>query len=77
MIMNHRGTVGATDSVSVVEQELLDHFLVLHSKLRTHDVLLDLLAELHESPAVVEFDFKFYLLGARIFRIGIGVLIRG
>ena len=77
MIVNHWGAIGASNSVGVVEQKLLDHFLVFHGELRAHDVLLDLLAELHESPAVVEFDFKFYLLGARIFRIGIGVLIRG
>ena len=72
--MRHWLSICTSSSICVVEEQCFDHVLVFDGKLRSHDVLLDLLAELFESPAVVELDFKFNLLGARILRIGIGVL---
>ena len=74
-VVRHRLPVRASSSIRVVEEQCLDHVLVLHSKLRAHDVLLYLLAELFKSPAVVELNFKFDLLGAWILRISIGVLV--
>jgi len=73
--VHDRLTVGAAYAVCVVEEQPVDHSLVFHSKLRSHDVLLHLLAELLKSPAGVELDFKFDLLGARILGIGDGVLV--
>jgi len=74
--VSDRLAIRTSSAISVVEEQCFDHVLVFHGQLRSHDVLLYLLAELFESPAVVELDFKFYLLGARILRIGIGVLAR-
>jgi len=72
--VSDRLAIRTSSAISVVEEQCFDHVLVFHGQLRSHDVLLYLLAELFESPAVVELDFKFNLLGARILRIGIGVL---
>jgi len=66
-------TVGANDAISVVEEELVDDALVTHSQLGAHDVLLHLPAEILQSPAGVELDFKFDLLGAW----ALGINIRG
>ena len=74
-IMRHWLPICTTCAICIVEEKRLNHVPVLHCQLRAHDVLLNLLAELLKSPAMVKFYFKFYLLRARILRIGIGVLV--
>lgn len=67
--MNDSLSIGSTDAISVVEEELVDDVLILDSQLRAHDVLLHLPAEFFQSPAIVELNFKFDLLCARILGI--------
>lgn len=64
--MNDGLSIGSANTISVVEKELVDDVLVLDSQLRAHDVLLHLSAKFFQSPAIVELDFKFDLLCARI-----------
>ena len=45
-IMAHWLAVRASRPVCIVEKQLVDHTLILHSKLRSHDVLFDLPAEI-------------------------------
>ena len=65
-------SIRCNDSISVVEEQLIDDRLVLDGKLGAHDVLLHFLAEILQSPAGVELDFKFDLLGAGALRIDVG-----
>ena len=68
-------TICAANAISVIEEQLIDHGLLFDCQLRAHDILLHLLAELLESPGVVELYFKFDLLGRGILRVSIGVLV--
>ncbi len=49
--------------------------MIFYGQLRAHNVLFDLSAEIFQSPALVELDFKLDLLGAGILVIGIAWLV--